>query len=959
MNMEQKLSSFRECFDDSCMAFSVVKVIKDFRNAPVDFIYCYVNKAMADFRGIKIEDWEGKNYNSMDNGMDVDWLSIYYGVAYKGNRQTIVKYIEERDIYIEAQCFQVMEGYCASIVTDVTEEKKSMFSKEEILYYSNISSTDDNVDDKAHRQNIIEKKYIERQKYKEEKYNNSLSSCDINLTKNLVISGKSSLDNNSEIGKTNIADELFKKVAAHIWDDESRKEFLTVFNVNNIIYRYYDGHGDIDFEYKFDIGNGGYYWFATHGRTMKNPITSDIETFIYTEDITSRKDIQAIIDGIVKLDYDYVAKLDAINDTYVLYARTDDGTPVPPLNATGYEQMVREYANEYVIEKDIEKNIRELSYKNIFEQLKTKDQFTIYVGIKEAKGKIGHKKIQVSYLDRDNKKIIITRTDVTELVDMEKKQKEDLSNALNAAMSANKAKSEFLSNMSHEIRTPMNAIIGMSALAAQYVNDPDQVADYISKVGISARFLLSLVNDILDMSRIESGKVFIKEDEIPFEEFVNGINVICNEQAEKKGVYYESIIGNLVEEYYVGDAMKLQQILVNIISNAIKFTKDGGKVQFIIQQMGIKNGKANMKFIINDTGIGIKSSFIPKLYEPFAQEYNENVSTYGGTGLGLAICKNLVDLMGGTISVNSIEGVGTEFNIMIRLGLSQETKKRHAEKSKLNFEKLHSLIVDDDVIVCQQTQNIMNDLGIKAEWVNSGEKAIAIVKKKTIEKNYFDLILIDWKMPDMDGIETTREIRKIVGPEVTIIIMTAFDWVNIEGEAKQAGVNLLINKPIFKSSFSHTVENIYNKKNQESVHREAPKPYDFSGKRVLLVEDHLLNVEVAKRLLESKNMEVIVAENGLVGIEEFAKRPIGYYDAILMDIRMPVMDGITATKSIRQMKKKTAKTIPIIAMSANAFDEDVEKSKTAGMNAHLAKPIEPKELFRVLEQHVGGGHGGV
>lgn len=536
--------------------------------------------------------------------------------------------------------------------------------------------------------------------------------------------------------------------------------------------------------------------------------------------------------------------------------------------------------------------------------------------------------------------------DVTDLFDKQQQQQSMLKSALLAAEQASRAKTDFLSRMSHEIRTPMNAIIGMSAAAARSLGDDAQVADCIAKIGISSRFLLSLINDILDMSRIESGKVLLKNEKIPFEEFLNGVNSICYSQAQAKNIDYENHVDSDIDDYYLGDATKLQQVIINILSNAVKFTPENGKVSLSVRQMSKGKNDAVVRFVVNDTGCGISDEFVEHIFDPFSQEYAGTTTLYGGTGLGLAICKSLVDMMDGSITVRSIVGAGSEFTIDVKLGITEESKKRHLKNGVPNFTHLKALVVDDDIFVCEQAVITLKEIGVVSEWVDSGYKAVAQVEEKWARKEYYDLVLVDWKMPDMDGIETARRIRRIVGPDVTIIIMTAYDWSTIEHEAKLAGVNLLMNKPMFKSSLISAFETVLRGEQEKST--VIDQEFNFSGKRVLLAEDHPLNVEVAIRLLKWRGFEVEHAENGIQAVELYAREPEGYYDAILMDIRMPQMDGLQATHTIRHMSKDSAKTIPIIAMTANAFDEDVQRSKAVGMNAHLAKPIEPDLLFQTL-----------
>ena len=646
-----------------------------------------------------------------------------------------------------------------------------------------------------------------------------------------------------------------------------------------------------------------------------------------------------------------MAYIDLKKNKYKIYDSTSDNGHLIPNQSENYEESVYEVNKRTVAPEDVERSIEEMIPAGIIRNLKTQRVFSTMYSIYDDEHRVYRKRIQYAYLDEAAGQVVMTRTDVTDIMEEQKKQQDLLESALLAAKQASSAKTEFLSRMSHEIRTPMNAIIGMSAIAAQSIGNDEEIADCISKIGISSRFLLSLINDILDMSRIESGKMLLKNENIPFEEFVNGINTICFAQAQARNIDYECTVAPDVEECYVGDAMKLQQVVMNVLSNAIKFTPEGGRVSMNISQRKRIKDNAELRFVINDTGCGISEKFIPHIFEPFAQENTSTTSNYGGTGLGLAISKNIVDMMNGQINVRSIVGVGTEFTVDVNLGITDEARHKYRERASYNFTELKALVVDDDVTVCEYTGIILKGMGVQFEWVDSGRKAIDKVTAKWKSKESFDLVLLDWKMPDMDGIETAREIRRIVGPDITIIIMTAYDWASIEHEAKLAGVNLLMSKPMFKSSLMSAFEKVFGDK-KEGEHEDIVTNFDFTGKRVLLAEDHPPNVEVATKLLEHRGFAVEHAENGLRALEMFTTTPVGYYDAILMDIRMPQMDGLQAASNIRHCRKKDAKTVPIIAMTANAFEDDIEKSMAAGMNAHLAKPIEPDVLYSTLAQWI-------
>lgn len=540
---------------------------------------------------------------------------------------------------------------------------------------------------------------------------------------------------------------------------------------------------------------------------------------------------------------------------------------------------------------------------------------------------------------------------IDEQKDNEAEKNQILRTALGAAEAANNAKTEFLSRMSHEIRTPMNAIIGMTAIALSALDNKERISDCLAKIGISARFLLSLINDILDMSRIESGRMSLAHEKFDFEEMINGLNSLFYPQAEEKGLKFNTVIEGMTEELYIGDSLRLRQILLNILSNALKFTPEGGRIQFTIRQMSRGDKDAWLRFTVSDTGIGMSKVFQKHLFESFEQE-NPNISIkYGGTGLGLAICKNLVTLMGGSINVHSIEGVGSEFCVDVKLGLTEESYRRK-NLDLLKFRDLKTLIVDDDIVTCEHASLIMSDLGVQAEYVTSGALAVLEIEKGIREMNPYDIVLVDLKMPDMDEIQTTKAIRRLVGAETLVVVMTAYEWKEIEADARHAGVDFFITKPLFRSELVDLFEKI-NDFSEAVYEPEAAKgEVQFAGERILLVEDNELNLEVAASLLEMKGLTIESACNGLQALEKFCSTPVGYYDAVLMDIRMPVMDGLEAARNIRLFDKSDAQTIPIIAMTANAFDEDVEKSHAAGMNAHLAKPIDPEKLFAVLQEFI-------
>ena len=540
--------------------------------------------------------------------------------------------------------------------------------------------------------------------------------------------------------------------------------------------------------------------------------------------------------------------------------------------------------------------------------------------------------------------VFIDITEQKEMMQELAQQRETLRAALEEANQANRAKTAFLANMSHEIRTPMNAIIGLNRIA---LNDPgisETTQEHLEKIGLSAQHLLSIINDILDMSRIESGRMTVKNEEFSFARMLAQVNTMISGQCGDKGLAYECRVNGAVDDYYIGDDTKLREVLINILGNAVKFTPAGGSVTFVVEPAARFSGKTTLRFIIRDTGIGMSQEYLPRLFDAFSQEDSSSTNRYGSTGLGMAITKSFIELMNGTITAESEKNRGTTFTVTLTL-TDCEQPNIGEEENVLHPHELCVLVIDDDPIACEHAQLVLEQAGVSCEKALSGEEGLQMVKVRHARREPYNLILVDWRMPDMDGLETTRRIRAAVGSETPVIILTSYNWDEIAEEAKAAGVDSFAAKPLFAGTVLDEFREAFKKKNAK---REKEKP-DLKSRRVLLAEDVAVNAEIMLMVLSMRGMQADHAENGRIAAEMFAEHEAGYYDAILMDMRMPEMDGLEATRRIRAMDRPDAKTIPIIALTANAFDEDVQQSMQAGLNAHLSKPVEPDILFETLE----------
>ncbi len=542
--------------------------------------------------------------------------------------------------------------------------------------------------------------------------------------------------------------------------------------------------------------------------------------------------------------------------------------------------------------------------------------------------------------------IVLGIRSVDEETRREMEQKNLLEDALMQANRANKAKSVFLSNMSHDIRTPMNAIVGFTTLAVTHADNKEQVNEYLKKIMTSANHLLSLINDVLDMSRIESGKMHLEEKACSLSDILNGLrNIVQADIRAKQLDLFIDALDVLDEDIYC-DKLRLNQVLLNLVSNAIKYTAAGGTVSIrIVEKPGAQAGYGNYEFIIKDSGIGMSEEFVKHIFEPFEREENTTTSGIQGTGLGMAITKNIVDMMNGTIKVKSEQGVGSEFTVSFAFRLQS------GKKESYGIPELHgcrALVVDDDFNSCDSVSYMLQQIGMRAEWTLSGKEAVLRTRQAISRNDSYCVYIIDWLLPDMNGVEVTRRIKKEIGENVPVIVLTAYDWSDIEEEAREAGVTAFCSKPLFLSELSSCLRSIVSK-NQSQEEEEGEKKAIHTG-RILLAEDIDLNQEIAVTILNEAGFATEVAGNGQIAVDMLKNSEPGYYQVILMDIQMPVMNGYEATGEIRKLENKKLASIPILAMTANAFEEDKQEAMKCGMNGHIAKPIDIGKLIETLEK---------
>lgn len=612
------------------------------------------------------------------------------------------------------------------------------------------------------------------------------------------------------------------------------------------------------------------------------------------------------------------------------------------------EDSMESYIQSFVYEEDKEMLRQASSCDKLKKELAEKNQYYVnYRTFINQEMKYFQMKVVRAGIWDESHDIVLGFRSVDEETRNEMEQKSLLESALLQANRASKAKSVFLSNMSHDIRTPMNAIVGFTNLAVTHIDNRELVEEYLKKIMTSGNHLLSLINDVLDMSHIESGKIHLEEKQCSLPDILHGLRNILQADIHAKQLELQIDTVDVLDEDIYCDKLRLNQVLLNLLSNSVKYTGAGGIVSMrITEKAGAPKGYANYEFLIKDTGIGMSQEFVEHIFEPFEREKNTTLSGVQGTGLGMAITKNIVDMMNGSIKVKSEQGVGTEFTVSFTFRLYSDMKEpQHIPELK----NCRALVVDDDFNTCDSVSYMLGQLGMRAEWTLSGKEAVLRTHQAVMRGDDYFVYIVDWLMPDMNGVEVARRIRQETGGNVPVIVLTAYDWSDIEEEARDAGVTAFCSKPLFLSELRNCLCSVI--KQEESDNKNvAKKAAEHHTGRILLVEDNDMNQEIAAAILEGSGFTTQIAGNGQIAVDMLKKSEPGYYQLVLMDVQMPVMNGYEATKEIRKLENKDLASIPIIAMTANAFEEDRQEALKCGMNGHIAKPIDIKKLFDTLDK---------
>ena len=730
---------------------------------------------------------------------------------------------------------------------------------------------------------------------------------------------------------------------------------------SSIVEQIADSEDQMDYaEYRITRKDGAVRWVDDYGHYAETKAYGGIYV-VFISDITEKREQRetdaAVRDAVIATltnSYNTVWLInDVVTETCSLYHTDMDKVHEEAirnaLSHAKYTDTKIQYVDTMIAEEDRERMQVEMGIPFILKQFETKDQFSIgFIRALET----GPRYYRIDFgrvrMPGGRTGVSMGFKDVDEEVRKDQEMQRTLRDAMEAANASSKAKSDFLASMSHDMRTPMNGIIGMTAIAATHLDDKDRVADCLKKITNSSAHLLSLINEVLDMNKIESGKIDLMEEDFDLSELVDSVVTMTRPQIEQRRHTLQVHIGDVPHEKVVGDSTRVREILVNLLSNAIKYTPDGGKIVCSLDERPSALPDVGLfEFTIEDNGIGMKPEFVQQIFDPFTRAEDKASQAQQGTGLGMAITRNLVRMMGGDIQVESVYGKGSKFTATIYLRLQEPDDTVHEA-----FRDLHVLVADDDPVSCESACCILNDLGMNSEWALSGRSALERVVTRHEQHRDFYAVILDWRMPDLSGLETTKRIRQAVGEEMPIIVISAYDWSDIESEAREAGVSAFISKPLFKTKFVRVFQSLLeqDKNAGESKPLKKLEELQFTDKRILLAEDNPINAEIAIHILQMTGLIVEHAEDGQEAVEKFRCSQPGKYALIFMDIQMPRMNGYDAAVMIRNSDTSDAKTIPIIAMTANAFEEDKKNAFRAGMNGHIAKPLNFDELSAVLQQ---------
>ena len=774
----------------------------------------------------------------------------------------------------------------------------------------------------------------------------------VNLEKNSFETFKVEASLMTAFEKSHTWDEFISHFVEYYVIDENKKTVTDFYNRSYIAEKLKGLETELSLECRI-ILNGKERW--VRNVIMRGEIEDSEYAMIFLRDITEAKEEniklqkmasdnankEQLIQSMVRL-VDRFAVCDLKNDRYRFY-NLKGQMIYKPLGR--YSEFQEQLLVNYKTMKPLEPMDMLLSPENICKNLTGENDIYKfeYCSQNEDVYKIASF-IPLEWEAEKPVKVLWVSMDVSQEKKAEIESHKALKDAYKAAENASRAKSEFLSNMSHDIRTPMNAIVGLTAIAGANIDNKARVMECLCKITKSSRHLLGLINGVLDMARIESGRMSLSEEDFSLPELVDNLVTLTKPSIDEHKHALEVHVRHIEHEAVCGDSLKIQQLFVNLLSNAIKYTPDGGNITFSIEEK--PNGFSELgcyEFIIEDNGIGMSPEFQKIMFEPFSRADDQRTTRIQGTGLGMAITRNIVNLMNGSIKVDSALNRGTKITVTIFLKLQESEKEQEKELVDLPV-----LVVDDDKTCCESTVATLSEIGIAGEWVLSGKEAVRRCYEHHEKKEDYFAIILDWKMPEMDGIETARQIRKRIGSDITIILLSSFEFSEIESEAKAAGVDAFIAKPLFRSRLTATLRRFVSEKKEKTA-RDYLESTDYSGKRILLVEDNELNREIASEILQMTGVEVEYAENGKIAVEKVLNAPANRYDLAFMDIQMPVMNGYEATAAIRGLSGERGQ-LPIVAMTANAFAEDVQMAKNAGMNGHIAKPLDVKKLTEILKK---------